>query len=844
VKNRQPTAVVLRSLLSCLLIIGVLAGNLAVVTLQNPVAAAATMDTAQQSQAGHVYLFHDPVQGTELYVDTGSVVYRFTAPDGYDTGTVRAVRMLSKSNLIVINDRVKGFNFNCNIDFKENLCHGQVSDRRDGGYLRKYSIFAPVAGAELPDQPIVPSTTVVLGQTTLDCLSVASEDFSVLNFTDTTRQLSSLSVGDVIVSGVSNMTPYGLLRQVTDVVFNGDQVVVETVPATLEDAIQECDIHGTWSLLPDGSTTPLEMVASQGCQECTLSPDANVQLDSTGCKDLTALTESCTGWYIDIDDVVLFDADEDPGTKDDQVVASGSLCANVDVDIGLKVEDWALREAHFLVTTSEAAELQIALKVTIAELHEKAELYRQYLTPITLWAGPVPIVFAPVLTFNVGIDAEVSTDVATSISSTADVTVGVSYAEGTWSPVTDHFVSFGWDTPSLTAGCEVKGYLGPQLALLLYGVTGPYAEVRGYLELEADLFDTPWWKLYGGVEADVGFRVEVLGHDIADYEVPAAIGYRVLLAQAETGTPVDFPDPNLEAAIREAIGKPTGPIYPSDLVGLTSLSASLKSITNLTGLEHCINLTELDLEGNQISDISPLANLTNLTYLYLRDNQISDISALANLINLTLLDLCFNQISDLFPLTNLTSLTELYLGANHISDISPLGNLTNLTYLGLWDNQISDILPLANLANLTFLALSVNQISDISPLGNLTNLTLLELKSNQISDILPLANLANLTRLGLSDNQISDISPLTNVTSLTELYLGDNHISDISPLANLTNLMVLYLNNNQISDISALVDNIGLGTWDHVYLTGNPLSSASITIYIPQLQARGVTVYY
>ena len=38
-------------------------------------------------------------------------------------------------------------------------------------------------------------------------------------------------------------------------------------------------------------------------------------------------------------------------------------------------------------------------------------------------------------------------------------------------------------------------------------------------------------------------------------------------------TVVTFPDPNLEAAIRDAINKPTGEIYDTDLVGLTSLTA-------------------------------------------------------------------------------------------------------------------------------------------------------------------------------------------------------------------------------------------------------------------------------
>lgn len=86
---------------------------------------------------------------------------------------------------------------------------------------------------------------------------------------------------------------------------------------------------------------------------------------------------------------------------------------------------------------------------------------------------------------------------------------------------------------------------------------------------------------------------------------------------------VTFPDPNLEAVIREAIAKPVGDIYESDLLGLTELYAWYGAIIDLDGLEYCTNLTSLYLLDNQISDISPLSSLTSLRVLYLFANQIS-----------------------------------------------------------------------------------------------------------------------------------------------------------------------------------------------------------------------------
>jgi len=70
------------------------------------------------------------------------------------------------------------------------------------------------------------------------------------------------------------------------------------------------------------------------------------------------------------------------------------------------------------------------------------------------------------------------------------------------------------------------------------------------------------------------------------------------------GSQVTFADPDLEAAIRKAIAKPTGTIYPLALDGLTFLNATQKSIGDLTGLECCTSLTVRWLWSNQINDMS------------------------------------------------------------------------------------------------------------------------------------------------------------------------------------------------------------------------------------------------
>ena len=171
-------------------------------------------------------------------------------------------------------------------------------------------------------------------------------------------------------------------------------------------------------------------------------------------------------------------------------------------------------------------------------------------------------------------------------------------------------------------------------------------------------------------------------------------------------------------------------------------------------------------------------------------------------------------------------------------------DLYELTDLNAAARGIFDLTGLEHCTSLEKLAIHMNGISDISPLSSLTSLTWLWGSLNNISDISPLSGLTSLEHLELYTNDISSISALSNLTGLNWLWIRSNKISDISPLSNLTNLNELDLSENQISDIQPLVSNQGISDGDTVDLSWNPLNPVSINTYIPQLEARGVQVYY
>jgi Leucine-rich repeat (LRR) protein len=130
----------------------------------------------------------------------------------------------------------------------------------------------------------------------------------------------------------------------------------------------------------------------------------------------------------------------------------------------------------------------------------------------------------------------------------------------------------------------------------------------------------------------------------------------------------------------------------------------------------------------------------------------------------------------------------------------------------------------------------------ISQFRKLKTLWLGELNLDDISFVSTLTD--SLTYLHLSFCNITDISAIANCRQLVRLYLDSNNITDIKALEELNNLNLLDLMYNKITNIEPLVNNIGLGQDDAVSVTGNPLDQISINQYIPELQNRGVTVFY
>jgi formylglycine-generating enzyme required for sulfatase activity len=174
---------------------------------------------------------------------------------------------------------------------------------------------------------------------------------------------------------------------------------------------------------------------------------------------------------------------------------------------------------------------------------------------------------------------------------------------------------------------------------------------------------------------------------------------------------VPVPDPGLNAAIREALQKPTGPLTEQDMLSLTVLSACCRGISSIQGLEAARNLTILDLHSNLLTNCVVPDTLTNLHIVDLFQNQLTSFVVPAALSKLTIVDVAFNSLTQCSLPNGLTNLDTLFLEGNLLTNFTVPAGLSRLTQLDLSGNELTSLTLPPDLTTLTALFVNDNPLT-------------------------------------------------------------------------------------------------------------------------------------
>jgi len=369
----------------------------------------------------------------------------------------------------------------------------------------------PVPG--LPPEVVIGEQTKVLDQQSLEVLDNVSED-GTFSFSAPTPLADSLEPGDVIVVGVTDETPFGLLRRVSHVERVESRTTVTTTQARLTDAIDQGRIEVSAALTGEGivSTTAREGVVVRPSQR-------DLRYDLT--------TELAEGIW-----------------------ATGSLEMQISFDFTLDIRWRSVEYVNFETYITQRLDLSVDANTTFSRSYE-TKIARHYFKPIVIWVGPVPVAIVPVVTIYVGVDGSVHTSFTAGVTQEAELRAGARYRNG-WTNVARFEPKFGYQEPVVSSGrINVRGYGKGELGLLIYAVTGPYATITPYLELDADPNAQPWWELHGGLSCYAGVKFDILGYR-KDYETGELAGIRRLLASATDSTTALQPGQSIQAAVDAA----------------------------------------------------------------------------------------------------------------------------------------------------------------------------------------------------------------------------------------------------------------------------------------------------
>ncbi|MGW6686732.1 hypothetical protein [Streptomyces sp. NPDC054961] len=350
-----------------------------------------------------------------------------------------------------------------------------------------------------------------------------------------------VAVGDVIASAPAPGAPNGLLAKVTEVVGKTDRgTEVKTASTTLASVLNDDKADGKVPVDPASVTVePLmkgvtfSWAKSQGVTfgpEGAKLPLGNLRLDVNAAVDTAPDAPASAGasvsGFVQLAPQVEFSYDGSPG---------GGAAEPRSAFLGMS-GDWS---SQWKLQGRAAATTGAPKRIPFAKLHS---------APV-IQVGPVPVVVNLDLTCYVQVEADgrVTLDVQQDVK--GDFKVGGSYATGKgWTPVSASTVRSTPVGASVTATGKVKGALGAEASVGLYGAVGVSADFAPYLRGEADAKATAAsdgktslagaWALYGGFDlsGQLHLQLSLFGTPVFERRIPlGALNREWALASGQSG---------------------------------------------------------------------------------------------------------------------------------------------------------------------------------------------------------------------------------------------------------------------------------------------------------------------
>ena len=323
---------------------------------------------------------------------------------------------------------------------------------------------------------------VMLGSEEMNLLSEVTENELVFSLANS--ELEKLSSQNIIVAGVSDLTPSGLLRKITGIRNEETSFTLETEDATLTDIIKEGVINFKVKLL---------------------EKDFSVRSKMDGVL-VTGPGKAFDGLAVTLDHFELFR----DGTR--LAAVNGAIGISPEFDITIRIRSNSITEIRVSATLNKVDEITVSSNGAFSggQRHVAAEFVH---SPITIDS----LVFTPEVRIICGFSGIVSGAVTSGVRQDRIITSELIYGNTAWSasPLVNSEV-FDFSSPQITENSDLKVYSGPEITLNLFGKPFQIIESTGYYLLDAEKSGSPMWRLQIGSEGYNSVKSGIIGLG-ADY---------------------------------------------------------------------------------------------------------------------------------------------------------------------------------------------------------------------------------------------------------------------------------------------------------------------------------------
>jgi len=326
------------------------------------------------------------------------------------------------------------------------------------------------------DGVVFPWTTRIIEGEELNKIANVSADQIIFNTSDET--LDNINIGDVLLVGVCDLTPYGLIRKVTGIKKEESSVTINTSDASVCEAVKS------------GTITFSQVLTAN-----------DFEVDNLSKGMPSEIVKSFNGFRTSLNHVEAYNRDGKT------VWIDGVAGIAPQIDVRIEIEDFTLKSLSVQTKISRIDEICLSSNGSFSGEGYTEVVSLKKSEPVSV-AG---LIFTPKISLVCGVNGSASGSVSDAVRQEVVYTSVITMDGNDFTHnLTEEKLIKDYETPVLNSDLNISVYVNPELTICLSGREMFKSDINGYHQLQADKTWPKWWNIYVGYKGTVWLDSSIL----------------------------------------------------------------------------------------------------------------------------------------------------------------------------------------------------------------------------------------------------------------------------------------------------------------------------------------------